>query len=191
LAQIMWRQIDRTVVKAREAMNWLQQVSRLASSEDLPITWTTPSGFVVLQQYRESRSRRVETKLGEGIVKLSIAEDTSRLNRRRQRSGCSPNYIHSLDSAMMSLVTCKMKTQGIHHFAMIHDSYGVHATSVDKLSKCLRLVCVEMFQEDLLKKFGSEIFAMLSTKNQKKFPKLPNKGTLELEKVIESEYFFA
>ena len=191
LAQIMWQQIDRTVVKAREAMNWLQQVSRLASSEDLPITWTTPSGFVVLQQYRESRSRRVETKLGEGIVKLSISEDTNRLNRRRQRSGCSPNYIHSLDSAMMSLVTCKLKAQGIHHFAMIHDSYGVHATSVERLSKCLRQVCVEMFQEDLLEKFGQEIFAMLSTRNQAKFPPLPAKGNLQLEKVLESDYFFA
>jgi len=91
----------------------------------------------------------------------------------------------------MSLVTCKLKAQGIHHFAMIHDSYGVHATSVERLSKCLRQVCVEMFQEDLLEKFGQEIFAMLSTRNQAKFPPLPAKGNLQLEKVLESDYFFA
>ena len=191
LAQIMWRQIDRTVVKAREAMNWLQKVSRLASLEDLPLNWTTPSGFIVLQQYREVRSRRVETKLGEGIVKLSINEDTARLNRRRQRSGCSPNYIHSLDSAMLALVTCKMKSQGVHHFGMVHDSYAVHATNVEQLSKCLRRVCVDMFEDDLLEKFRDEIFAMLSTKNQAKMPELPKKGKLKLDEVLESDYFFA
>ena len=123
LAQIVWHQIDRTVIKAREAMTWLQQISRLASLEDLPVTWTTPSGFIILQQYREINSRRVETKLGESIVKLKVASDGSRLSRRRQRSGISPNYIHGLDAAMMSLVTCKLKSQGVHHFCMVHDSH--------------------------------------------------------------------
>ena len=67
LAQIMWRQIDETVVKAREAMEWLKQVTRLAAIEDLPITWSTPSGFQVIQAYREVTTRRIETKMNEGI----------------------------------------------------------------------------------------------------------------------------
>ena len=125
------------------------------------------------------------------MVKLKVASEGSRLSRRRQRSGCSPNFIHSLDSAAMALVTCKMKAQGIHHFAMIHDSYGVHATNVDQLSKSLRKVCVDMFQEDLLEKFKNEIHAMLSPRNQKRIPPLPEKGNLQLEKVLESDYFFA
>jgi len=192
LARIVWAQINRTVIKAREAMDWLQKVSRLASMEDLPLNWSTPSGFIVLQQYREVRTRRIETKLGEGIVKLAVAtEEGTRLSRRRQRSGCSPNYIHSLDSSMLSLVTCKMKSQGVNHFAMIHDSYGVHATNVDQLSKSLRRVCVDMFEEDLLAKFRDEIHAMLSPRNQKKIPPLPEKGSLDLDKVLESDYFFA
>ena len=91
----------------------------------------------------------------------------------------------------MALVTCKMKSQGVHHFAMIHDSYGVHATNVEKLSKCLRQVFVEMFKEDLLGKFRDEIYAMLSTRNQAKMPPLPKKGNLNLEQVLESDYFFA
>ena len=191
LAQIIWEQIDSTVVKAREAMQWLKQVTRLAAIEDLPITWSTPSGFQVIQAYREVNTRRVETKMNEGIVKLSLQEDGQRLNRRRQKSGCSPNFIHSLDSAAMALVTCKMKKQGVHHFAMVHDSYGVHATNVQRLSKSLRQVFVEMFEDDLLEKFRNEIHAMLSPRNQKKIPDLPKKGSLDLEKVLESDYFFA
>lgn len=191
LAQIIWQQISNTVVKAREAMTWLQEISRLASQEDLPLTWSTPSGFIVLQQYREINSRRIETKLGESMVKLKVASEGSRLSRRRQRSGCSPNFIHSLDSAAMALVTCKMKKQGIHHFAMIHDSYGVHATNVELLSKSLRKVFVEMFEDDLLEKFKEEISQVLSKRNQRKIPPLPKKGKLNLHEVLESDYFFA
>jgi len=191
LAQIIWQQIDTTVVKAREAMEWLKQVTRLAALEDLPITWSTPSGFQVIQAYREVTARRIETKMSEGIVKLSLQEDGQQLNRRRQKSGCSPNYVHSLDSAAMALTVCKMKSQGVHHFAMVHDSYGVHASNVQKLSKCLRQVFVEMFQDDLLEKFRDEIYALLSVKNQKKIPPLPAKGNLNLEKVLDSDYFFA
>ena len=48
-----------------------------------------------------------------------------------------------------------------------------------------------MFEEDLLEKFRDEIHAMLSPRNQKKIPPLPEKGNLVLEKVLESDYFFA
>ena len=191
LARIVWEAINSTVVKAREAMGWLQEISRLASEEDLPLTWSTPSGFIVLQQYREISSRRIETKLGESIVKLKVADETNQLSRRRQRSGCSPNFIHSLDSAAMALVTCKMKAQGVHHFAMVHDSYGVHATNVERLSKGLRQVFVEMFEDDLLDKFRKEISDLLSPRNQSKIPPLPTRGKLRLEKVLDSDYFFA
>jgi DNA-directed RNA polymerase len=91
----------------------------------------------------------------------------------------------------MALVTCKMKAQGIHHFAMIHDSYGVHATNVELLSKSLRKVFVEMFEDDLLEKFKEEISQVLSKRNQRKIPPLPKKGKLNLHEVLESEYFFA
>ena len=74
---------------------------------------------------------------------------------------------------------------------MVHDSYGVHATNVQKLSKCLREVFVDAFQEDLLEKFRDEISALLSPRNRAKIPPLPTKGKLILEQVLESKYFFA
>jgi DNA-directed RNA polymerase len=67
----------------------------------------------------------------------------------------------------------------------------VHATNVQSLAKSLREVFVESFQEDLLEKFKQEIMALLSPRNQAKVPPLPKKGKLILERVLESEYFFA
>ena len=127
--------------------------------------------------------------MNEGIVKLSLQEEGQRLNRRRQKSGCSPNatFIHWI--VQMALVTCKMKAQGVHHFAMVHDIKSTRY-KCSEIIKSLRQVFVEMLEEDLLKKFRDEIHAMLSPRNQKKNHH-SRKGNLVLEKVLESDYFFA
>jgi DNA-directed RNA polymerase len=179
------------VVKAREAMDWLQHISRLAASENLPVNWQTPSGFWVNQQYKEAKSRRVDTRLGDSVIKLSIAQEQKNLNKRRQASGISPNFIHSLDAAAMKLTVNKCKQQGINSFGMIHDSYATHATDVEAMALSLREVFVEMFSEDILYKFYEDIYAGLSTKNQAKVKPLPAKGNLDINQVLKSKYFFA
>jgi DNA-directed RNA polymerase len=42
------------VVKAAQAMDWLQQASRIASEDGLPIRWEAPNGLPVVQDYRET-----------------------------------------------------------------------------------------------------------------------------------------
>ena len=55
LAKIIWEQINSTVIKAREAMDWLQHMSRLAASENIPVVWRTPIGFEVQQKYQKPK----------------------------------------------------------------------------------------------------------------------------------------
>ena len=191
LAGIVWDKINETVVKAREAMDWLQHISRLAASENIPVNWETPSGFWVNQQYKDAKSRRVYTRLGDSVIKLSIAQEQKNLNKRRQASGISPNFIHSLDAAAMKLTVNKCKKQGITSFGMIHDSYATHATDVATMALSLREVFVEMFSEDILEKFYKDIYAGLSVKNQAKVKPLPKKGNLDIKQVLKSKYFFA
>jgi DNA-directed RNA polymerase len=191
LAQKVWDAINKTVVKAREAMDWLQHISRLAASENLPVNWQTPTGFWVNQQYKEAKSRRVYTRLGDSLIKLSIAQEQKNLNKRRQASGISPNFIHSLDAAAMMLTVNKCKLQGINSFGMIHDSYATHAVDVEQMALSLREVFVEMFSEDILYKFYEDIYAGLSVENQAKVRPLPAKGNLDINQVLKSKYFFA
>ena len=191
LAQKVWEAINQTVVKAREAMDWLQHISRLAASENLPVNWQTPTGFWVNQQYKEAKSRRVYTRLGDSLIKLSIAQEQKNLNKRRQASGISPNFIHSLDAAAMMLTVNKCKLQGINSFGMIHDSYATHAVDVEQMALSLREVFVEMFSEDILYKFYEDIYAGLSLENQAKVRPLPAKGNLDISQVLKSKYFFA
>ena len=76
--------------------------------ENKPISWHTPSGFLVQQNYYKNDVKRVKTKLSNSSVRLSLAEpDTTKVDKRRQAQGFPSNYIHSLDAAHCHMVWLK------------------------------------------------------------------------------------
>jgi DNA-directed RNA polymerase len=191
MAGMVYRTIGDVVVAARTAMDWLKKVARIAAEDGLPIRWTTPVGFPVVQEYKRSASRRVNCFVGGQRHYVTISEQEERLDRRRQASGISPNFVHSLDAAhlMSTVVTCK--EHGINSFAMIHDSFGTHAGNIDEMAFILRQCFIEQYTPNILEKFREEIASQLPEKLAKKLPKVPKMGTLELEAVLDSQYFFA
>ena len=182
LTDVIWDSIGETARSARVVMAWLQKVSRLVASENLPVVWTTPAGFPVQQIYKETESRRVKSKLGDNIIKLNIQLETNRFDRRKMANSISPNMIHSLDACQLQMSVVKAHKAGITNFAMIHDSYGCLATQTSKMAVILREVFVDMYSEDVLEKFKEEIMPILSNKNQSKVPELPEKGNLDIQK---------
>lgn len=86
LSAMIWESIGEVVVAAREAMAWLQTCAKVVASEQLPIYWTTPSGFRVMQSYKNTSARRVKTKLGDTIVKLHLSQEEETLDKRRMQS---------------------------------------------------------------------------------------------------------
>ena len=64
---------------------------------------------------------------------------------------------------------------------MIHDSFGVLAPDYTKMAKAVREAFCEVYEQDVLKNWADEMYAMLSPKNQRKFPPLPVKGNLVSE----------
>ena len=143
------------ITSAREVMDWLQEVSSRVSKENLPVLWETPTGFLVFQMYPETRSRRITTHIDNTLIKPQVREQIfSKADKRRSVNGASPNFIHSLDSAAMTLTICKCLDEGITDFSMVHDSYGVHASHVDTLFAKTREAFVEMYeQNDVLAQF--------------------------------------
>ena len=189
LTKIVWESIGEVVVGAREVMKFLQEVSGLVSSENLPITWTTPLNFPIMMLNYEMESKRVKTKMGDQIVKLTIQSETDKISRRKSRQSVAPNLIHSLDASVLQLAVTKAKAAGIDSFSMIHDSFGVLAPDYSIMAECIRDAFCEIYKDDVLKKWADEMYAMLSPKNQKKFPSLPVKGNLDLDLVRKSVFF--
>ncbi len=191
LGDVLWDCIGEVVVAARQAMDWLKGASKVASASDLPIAWTTPAGFPVLQEYREDLGKRLDTHCCGKRVQLTLAIDGSKLDRRRQGLGISPNFVHSCDASHMMLTTCLAEDNGITSFAMIHDSYGTHAGNAGILAAALRQAFVDQYAGDVLGDFRKELADQLPPEIAADLPELPPVGDLDLNLVLESRYFFA
>ena len=189
LAKIMWEAIGETVIAAREAMGWLQKGARLVAKEGLPIVWTTPDGFTVVQSYPEQKSRRVETQLGQQMIKLTLKEDLPTLDKSRMANAIAPNFVHALDGTALRMCVTKSVKEGVNQFAMVHDSYGTNAADTETLARCLREAFVEMYTDhDVLREFKDEITQVTDASE---LPELPPMGTLDLNLIMESDFFFA
>ena len=190
LSQIIWQAINETVSGAKQAMEYLRGTAQVLSKAGSPIRWTTPVGFKVEQAYKSVSHRRIKCELGDGCVFISVKEEDEKIDVRFQKNGICPNFIHSLDAAaMMKTIEIALK-KGVSSFAMVHDSYACHAADRHLLSTGLREAFAELFKEDLLKNFGKEATACLSSPEAATLPPLPQTGTLNIMDIMESDYFF-
>lgn len=189
LTKIVWDSINDVIVGAKDIMEFLKAVAKLVASENLPVAWTSPLGLPVMMSAYKKESRRVKTKMGDSIIKLSVSNVTDEIDRRKTQQSICPNLIHQLDSSVLSLSVVKGSELGINNFSLIHDSFGVLAPDADKMALALREAFCEIYSKDILANWAIEMKQMLSEKNQKKFPPIPAKGNLDLEQVKKSVFF--
>jgi len=190
LGGLIWDAVGEVVVAARAAMDWLQEVARAVSSQQLPINWTTPTGFLVQQNYKLRDMTRIKLAFQEVRIDLSFDAGSDKLDAKKQSSGISPNWVHSLDASHMMRTIHASTCAGVESFSFIHDSYGTHAGNCQFLADTLREEFVRMYSEKcVLSRFKTDLEAMLP--EELKLPELPPKGDLDLSLVLESPFFFA
>lgn len=101
--------------------------------------------------------------------------------------GIVAHFVHSMDAAHMMLTINRLVAEGIHHFAMVHDSFGVHACDVDLLHRGLREEFVRIYSERVLQNFLDEQRAAHPDVD---LPDVPQTGDLDIRRVLASPYFF-
>jgi DNA-directed RNA polymerase, mitochondrial len=192
MAKVIAEAVDRVVVKAAEAMEWLKDTATLVAKEGLPVHWTTPDGFPVLQAYRDLKRQRVETMINGSRVVMMMVSDLPTVDKRAQAQGISPNFVHSLDGTHLRLSVVRAAEEGMKHFALVHDSFGVHAADTPRFFTLLRETLVEMYSSvEVIDNFRSEIMEQLSPKQREKLKEVPASGTLDRTAVLESSFCFA
>lgn len=186
----LWSAIEGTVVKSREAMGWLHEVARITAREGSPIWWTTPVGFPVCQSYPNTRKTDVNTWMGKKHLTIRVREETGSLDIVKMANGVAPNFVHSMDASALMLTVNACLDEGIDHFAMIHDSYGCHAADMPRMNRILREQFVSMYEtHDVMKEFKDEVTDLLPHGTE--LPPIPTRGTLDLQGVLSSPYFFS
>lgn len=188
LANKVWQAIDEVIDLPKRCMKWLQDVSKILSKNQRPLMWVTPSGFIVKQDYKKLKESRVVTYITGEALWVRFKEDTDDLSPSKQAMGVSPNLVHSLDSALLHLVTNAANDRGIYDFSMIHDSYGTHCKNTDKLAEVIREVAEEIFKEDYLRNWLSQI---REQNPDLEFPEPPEYGSADISLIRDSPYFFS
>lgn len=192
MAGAIWEAVNKVLVKAGEAMRWLQDAAQLAAKEELPVRWTTPVGFPVMQAYPALEQRRVKTAINGQITYLVMNRELDKLDKRKQGQGISPNFVHSCDAAHLMLTVVRAHQEGIRNFSMVHDSFGTTAGDAEDMFHIVREAFVEMYTEvNVLEDFRNEIAQQLSEKARDSLKPLPECGNLDLSRVVESRFCFA
>lgn len=193
LTPTVWSSINEVVVAARSAMDWLQKVGNILAKEGQSIEWVTPDGFLAQQSYRKQVGDRVELRLiDRKRLTFRLNKESDKLDSRKQASGISPNFVHSMDAAALRLYVLTAIENGIDNFMVIHDSYGCLPSDVSMMGACLRHAFVDMYEENnVLEQFRQRALMALPEDKHDLIPPVPPMGTLDLQQVKQSDYFFA
>lgn len=193
LTNILWDVVSTVLVRARSVQTWLQDLAKEASKTGAPIHWETPVGFVVRHFYGERQMRRIKTEIDGQRIDLVEWETTATLDKDDQVKGVAPNFTHSMDAAALMESILEASEKGVGSVTSIHDAYGTVAADVTMLNACLRRAFVTIYEHDVLG-FYEDAIRRITDNNPLCSPTLkarPANGSLNIEDVLFSTYFFA
>lgn len=195
LATIVRKAIAARMSKAAEAMTFLQECAQVYSQTGLPLRWKTPLGVPVVQYYPKTTSELLNLFINGTRHRLKVdIELPNVLDKRKAKAGVSPNYVHSMDSTHLLWTVMHVADNfGVEDFAMIHDSFGTHATGCDAMAYSLREMMVTLYDTDRLAEFRQAIVDALGDDQEliDELPAVPAYGTFDVSTVRDSDYFFA
>lgn len=191
LAPLVEQSIRTVVDRAAEAMDWLKGMSKIISTNEVPTGWTTPMGFKVLQPYLKSKGKRIKVLFQGQPMFLTLTFEGDKIDRAKQMSAVAPNFVHSLDATHLMMTVLRMR-EVTCSFAVIHDSFGVHACDVDDMHYALRDEFVNLYSDnEVLVAFYRESLLRLPGDQWPDADTPPEAGEYNLEEVRDADFFFA
>ena len=160
---------------------------------DKPLSWVTPSGFVVVNKYNPRQIKASKLQMWDIQFKLNFNYYTNEYDCDRAITAMPPNWVHSLDAAHMSLTVHGLVQQGIEFFSMIHDSYGVMAPYIPMLRETIKETFYEIHSQDLLSQLRdrAEVIAGRLLPDSHPARQHEKRGSLDIGQVLSSDYLFS
>lgn len=189
---------------SRAIQSWLTETARLIAQSGSAVEWITPLGIPIIQPYHVG----CKILIGGGLQCLTVSNSgdaNRRPNTLKQRNGFPPNFIHSLDSSHMMLTALHCYRKGLT-FVSVHDCFWTHAADVQVMNQVCREQFFHLHSQPILQNLSSflaERFCIgpRAQRQPSKFNQLsklhqtlmavPKRGTLNLEQVKHSTYFFS
>lgn len=185
--KVMLAAMDDVVPGPIRVMQWIKDRvgERFTLNPEGQLEWDTPSGFHVIQNKRHMNMMRIRTQLlGDAISNL-VADGETTVNKDKHRNCSAPNFIHSLDAALLHISFAGYDKP----FTLIHDSILTTATDMEYMSGVIREKFEEIYSPDEHGVIPLEMFAK-AIKAEGQAEHLINRNGLQISDVKESTYFF-
>lgn len=117
-----------------------------ASQGDELLSFKSPSGFTVYNDYKKYKSRRIKTTVSGEVVVARASVETPDFNRRAARQALPANKVHTYDAALLHRV---LNSHEWPFIQTLHDCYCVPP------SYCVKIQ--ETVQETICCAFGVDI----------------------------------
>ena len=128
----------------------------------------------------------------ESAYKIVLYRDTDAIYKEKAANAISPNFVHACDAAHLMMTVNAAASEGITNIVTVHDSFGCLAPRAERFRRIIREQFVRMYEEhDVLAEILERAKQDLGKTPPKGWPKLPERGTLDLQGVLEAEYAFA
>lgn len=190
MAELIWDAVSTTVVKAVEGMKYLQDLATLICKDKHVVTWVTPNGLPVQQNYMEVKQNVFKMRISGSIKRFYNQEETGNIDARGQAQGIAPNFIHSMDACHMQRVVTASYTEGNTNFAMVHDSFGTDVAHAGRLFRIIREQFIQLYDnQDHLANFLEDVKYLIDEGAE--LPEHPTFGKLDIKKVADSDFCFA
>ena len=189
LASMIEQAVKYVTPESYEVLKYLRTTASCFNNENKSISWHTPSGFFVQQNYHKNDIKIVRTKLSDSSMRLHLNEpDRSKVDKRKQSQGFPSNYIHSLDAAHCHLSLVEASKHGLTNFCVIHDCYGSPASELQKFIECVKQSFFKIYSDNNLDNLYQQTASQLS--DTSKLPTALDMGDYDIKDVLTAPYIF-
>ena len=145
---------------------YFTKISKLMLSLEVPLTWFTPIGLKLTQQYLKTKINKVSVKMGATSRTLALKTSIEETDNRKQVQAIIPNIIHSLDASHLikiiitSIENNKVvkKEDQIKYIIPIHDCFGTLPNSFANLDLLVKQEFIKLYtDENFLEKFHEKL----------------------------------
>ena len=158
LASIMWSELKAVVNPVMTIKPWLKQCCKKLMLKQIPMEWTTPSGWPMRIADRQPVSRQVHTHLFGRKVSMSIEDQPveSPLSYNQANKAIAANALHGWDAAFAQTIIYRALEQSIPMLPT-HDCFAVHPANAEWLHRTLHWEFGQMYRRPVLEVMHSEL----------------------------------
>lgn len=189
--------------------NYLVDVTKLSAKLGIPMTWITPSGLKITQNYLKKKNKVISVSIFGKVKKLVLKTKLNELDKAKQAQAIIPNIIHSLDASHLINLIKNASIDKFYPLIPIHDCFGTLPNLMSQLEYNVKKEFIIIYsdsqflnnfhqrflqsitdnQYEIINKDGKTFVIFL--KEELEIPSIPKLGELDIQNIINSKYMIS